>query len=136
MPVNPVHTDNAPAAIGAYSQATLAEGFLFTSGQLGLVPATGALAEGVEAQARQAFANLEAICAAAGTTLGNTVKMTIFLADINDFGAFNEVYGKYFISKPARSFISVVFPLPLGPKRPTIFPESTFRLMLSITFFV
>ena len=77
MPVNPVHTDNAPAAIGAYSQATLAEGFLFTSGQLGLVPATGALAEGVEAQARQAFANLEAICAAAGTTLGNTVKMTI-----------------------------------------------------------
>ena len=85
MPVNPVHTDNAPAAIGAYSQATLAEGFLFTSGQLGLVPATGALAEGVEAQARQAFANLEAICAAAGTTLGNTVKMTIFRADINEF---------------------------------------------------
>ncbi len=64
MPVNSVHTNNAPAAIGAYSQATLAEGFLFTSGQLGIVPATGELANGVEAQARQAFANLEAVCEA------------------------------------------------------------------------
>ena len=104
MPVNPVHTDNAPAAIGAYSQATLAEGFLFTSGQLGLVPATGALAEGVEAQARQAFANLEAICAAAGTTLGNTVKMTIFLADINEFAVVNKVMSEPY---PARSCFAV-----------------------------
>ena len=104
MPVNPVHTDNAPAAIGAYSQATLVEGFLFTSGQLGLVPATGELAEGVEAQARQAFANLEAICAAAGTTLGNTVKMTIFLADINEFAVVNKVMTEVMSEPyPARS---------------------------------
>lgn len=110
MPVNPVHTDNAPAAIGAYSQATLAEGFLFTSGQLGLVPATGALAEGVEAQARQAFANLEAICAAAGTTLGNTVKMTIFLADINEFAVVNKVMTEVMSESepyPARSCFAV-----------------------------
>ena len=107
-PVNPVHTDNAPAAIGAYSQATLAEGFLFTSGQLGLVPATGALAEGVEAQARQAFANLEAICAAAGTTLGNTVKMTIFLADINEFAVVNKVMTEVMSEPyPARSCFAV-----------------------------
>ena len=105
MPVNPVHTDNAPAAIGAYSQATLAEGFLFTSGQLGLVPA---LAEGVEAQARQAFANLEAICAAAGTTLGNTVKMTIFLADINEFAVVNKVMTEVMSEPyPARSCFAV-----------------------------
>ena len=101
MPVNPVHTDNAPAAIGAYSQATLAEGFLFTSGQLGLVPATGALAEGVEAQARQAFA-------AAGTTLGNTVKMTIFLADINEFAVVNKVMTEVMSEPyPARSCFAV-----------------------------
>ena len=108
MPVNPVHTDNAPAAIGAYRQATLAEGFLFTSGQLGLVPATGALAEGVEAQARQAFANLEAICAAAGTTLGNTIKMTIFLADINEFAVVNKVMTEVMSEPyPARSCFAV-----------------------------
>ncbi len=84
MPVNPVHTDNAPAAIGAYSQATLAEGFL--------------------SQARQAFANLEAICAAAGTTLGNTVKMTIFLADINEFAEVNKVMTEVMSEPyPARS---------------------------------
>ena len=97
MPVNPVHTDNAPAAIGAYSQATLAEGFLFTSGQLGLVPATGALAEGVEAQARQAFANLD-----------NTVKMTIFLADINEFAVVNKVMTEVMSEPyPARSCFAV-----------------------------
>lgn len=114
MPVNPVHTDNAPAAIGAYSQATLAEGFLFTSGQLGLVPATGELAEGVEAQARQAFANLEAICEAAGTKLANAVKITIFLADINEFAVVNKVMIEVMAAPfPARSCFAVAA-LPKG----------------------
>lgn len=114
MPVNPVHTDNAPAAIGAYSQATLAEGFLFTSGQLGLVPATGELAEGVEAQARQAFANLEAICEAAGTKLANAVKITIFLADINEFAVVNKVMTEVMAAPfPARSCFAVAA-LPKG----------------------
>lgn len=114
MPVNPVHTDNAPAAIGAYSQATLAEGFLFTSGQLGLVPATGELAEGVEAQARQAFANLEAICGAAGTKLANAVKITIFLADINEFAVVNKVMTEVMAAPfPARSCFAVAA-LPKG----------------------
>lgn len=114
MPVNPVHTDNAPAAIGAYSQATLAEGFLFTSGQLGLVPATGELAEGVEAQARQAFANLKAICEAAGTKLANAVKITIFLADINEFAVVNKVMTEVMAAPfPARSCFAVAA-LPKG----------------------
>ena len=114
MPVNPVHTDNAPAAIGAYSQATLAEGFLFTSGQLGLVPATGELAEGVEAQARQAFANLEAICGAAGTKLANAVKITIFLAVINEFAVVNKVMTEVMAAPfPARSCFAVAA-LPKG----------------------
>ena len=114
MPVNPVHTDNAPAAIGAYNQATLAEGFLFTSGQLGLVPATGVLAEGVEAQARQAFANLEAICGAAGTKLANAVKITIFLADINEFAVVNKVMTEVMAAPfPARSCFAVAA-LPKG----------------------
>ena len=114
MPVNPVHTDNAPAAIGAYSQATLAEGFLFTSGQLGLVPATGELAEGVEAQARQAFANLKAICEAAGTKLANAVKIPLFLADINEFAVVNKVMTEVMAAPfPARSCFAVAA-LPKG----------------------
>lgn len=108
MPINSVHTDKAPAAIGAYSQATLAEGFLFTSGQLGLLPATGELVEGVEAQTRQAFANLEAVCAAAGTSLANAVKLTIFLADINEFSVVNTVMTEVMAAPyPARSCFAV-----------------------------
>lgn len=108
MPINPVHTDNAPAAIGAYSQATLAEGFLFTSGQLGLVPSTGELVEGVEAQTRQAFANLEAVCEAAGTSLANAVKVTIFLADIGEFSVVNKVMTEVMAAPyPARSCFAV-----------------------------
>lgn len=108
MPINSVHTDKAPAAIGAYSQATLAEGFLFTSGQLGLLPASGELVEGVEAQTRQAFANLEAVCEAAGTSLANTVKLTIFLADINEFSVVNKVMTEVMAAPyPARSCFAV-----------------------------
>lgn len=108
MPINSVHTDKAPAAIGAYSQATLAEGFLFTSGQLGLLPASGELVEGVEAQARQAFANLEAVCKAAGTSLANAVKLTIFLADINEFSVVNTVMTEVMAAPyPARSCFAV-----------------------------
>ncbi len=108
MPINSVHTDKAPAAIGAYSQATLAEGFLFTSGQLGLLPASGELVEGVEAQTRQAFANLEAVCAAAGTSLANAVKLTIFLADINEFSVVNTVMTEVMAAPyPARSCFAV-----------------------------
>ena len=108
MPINSFHTDKAPAAIGAYSQATLAEGFLFTSGQLGLLPATGELVEGVEAQTRQAFTNLEAVCAAAGTSLANAVKLTIFLADINEFSVVNTVMTEVMATPyPARSCFAV-----------------------------
>lgn len=108
MPINSVHTDKAPAAIGAYSQATLAEGFLFTSGQLGLLPASGELVEGVEAQTRQAFANLEAVCEAAGTSLANAVKLTIFLADINEFSVVNTVMTEVMAAPyPARSCFAV-----------------------------
>lgn len=108
MPINSVHTDKAPAAIGSYSQATLAEGFLFTSGQLGLLPATGELVEGVEAQTRQAFANLEAVCEAAGTSLANAVKLTIFLADINEFSVVNTVMTEVMAAPyPARSCFAV-----------------------------
>ena len=116
MPVNSVHTNNAPAAIGAYSQATLAEGFLFTSGHLGIVPATGELANGVEAQARQAFANLEAVCEAAGTSLANAVKLTIFLADINEFAIVNKVMTEVMDAPyPARSCFAVAA-LPKGAR--------------------
>lgn len=108
MPINSVHTDKAPATIGAYSQATLAEGFLFTSGQLGLLPASGELVEGVEAQTRQAFANLEAVCEAAGTSLANAVKLTIFLADINEFSVVNTVMTEVMAAPyPARSCFAV-----------------------------
>ena len=108
MPVNPVHTDNAPAAIGAYSQATLAEGFLFTSGQLGLVPATGALAEGVEAQAHQVFKNLTELLKAAGSDMSKVVKTTVFIKDMNDFGLVNGIYAEYFTEPyPARSCVEV-----------------------------
>ena len=100
---------NAPgahAAVGAYSHATLAGNTLFASGQLGLDPATGTLREGVTAQAEQSLQNLGAVLKAAGMTYQNVVKTTIFLADIADFGAVNEVYARYFPENPpARSCV-------------------------------
>ena len=104
----------APAAVGPYCQAKLCGNTLYTSGQLGLIPATGALPEGVEAQAAQALDNLSAVLAAAGMSCADVVKTTVFLADINDFAAINTIYAKYFPGEaPARSCVQVAA-LPKG----------------------
>ena len=105
--MNIIETKNAPGAIGPYSQAYEANGFVFTSGQLPVDPATGAMPEGIAAQAEQSCKNVLAILEAAGSGAGKVVKTTCFLADIADFAAFNEVYAKYFTSKPARSCFAV-----------------------------
>ncbi len=102
-----IDTKNAPGAIGPYSQAYEANGFVFTSGQLPVIPETGAIPEGIAAQAEWSCRNVGAILAAAGSGLDKVVKTTCFLADIADFAAFNEVYAKYFTSKPARSCFAV-----------------------------
>lgn len=103
-----VYTPKAPAAIGPYSQAKIVGGMVFASGQIPVIPETGLLAEGAIAeQADQACKNVAAVMEAAGTTLENVVKTTCFLADMNDFAAFNAVYEKYFTSKPARSCVAV-----------------------------
>jgi len=105
---------NAPAAVGPYCHAKLAGNTLYTSGQLGLVPATGELPQGVEAQATQALENLSAVLGAAGMTCADVVKTTVFLADINDFAAINAIYAKYFPGEaPARSCVQVAA-LPKG----------------------
>lgn len=103
-----VSTKNAPDAIGPYTQAVKTGSLLFTSGQIALDPATNTVtAEAIEAQTEQVCKNLQAIVEAAGTTMDKVVKTTCFLADMNDFAAFNEVYGKYFTAKPARSCVAV-----------------------------
>ena len=103
-----VSTNNAPGAIGPYSQAVKANGLLFTSGQIAINPATGNVeAQTIEEQTEQVCKNLQAVCEAAGTSLDKAVKTVCFLAYINDFAAFNEVYGKYFTAKPARSCVAV-----------------------------
>lgn len=103
-----IHSDHAPAALGPYSQAVRTGGLVFCSGQLGIDPATGKLAgDTVEAQAEQAARNVEAVLIAAGLSLEDVVKTTCFLADIADFAAFNAVYAKYFVSRPARSCFAV-----------------------------
>lgn len=103
-----VSTNNAPGAIGPYSQGVKANGLLFTSGQIAINPATGNVeAQTIEEQTEQVCKNLQAVCEAAGTSLDKAVKTVCFLADINDFAAFNEVYGKYFTAKPARSCVAV-----------------------------
>lgn len=109
-----ISATNAPAAVGPYCHAKLAGDTLYTSGQLGLIPATGELAQGVEAQAAQALDNLKAVLAAAGMGLEDVVKTTVFLADMNDFAAINAVYAKYFPGEaPARSCVQVAA-LPKG----------------------
>ena len=101
-------TPNAPAAIGPYSQSVRADNLLFTSGQIPLDPATGAVVEGgIAQQARQSCENVGAILRASGADFSNVVKTTCFLADMDDFAAFNEVYAAYFVSKPARSCVAV-----------------------------
>ena len=103
-----VYTAKAPAAIGPYSQAKIAGGILYTSGQIPIDPADGHLVEGtIEEQAEQVIANLAAVLEQAGTSFENVIKTTCFLADMGDFGAFNAVYEKYFTGKPARSCVAV-----------------------------
>ena len=102
-----VSTPNAPAAIGPYSQALDLGNMVFVSGQIPVDPATGAVAEGIAAQADQSCRNVGAILEAAGVGFDKVVKTTCFLADIADFATFNEVYAKYFTSKPARSCVAV-----------------------------
>lgn len=98
----------APAAVGPYVHAVRAGETLYTSGQLGLIPETGTLPEGIEAQTKQALENLKAVVEAAGLTLGNVVKTTVFLADINDFNTVNQIYAQYFTGEaPARSCVQV-----------------------------
>ena len=109
-----ITAENAPAALGPYCHAKLAGGTLYTSGQLGLIPATGELAQGVEAQAAQALDNLSAGLQAAGMSCADVVKTTVFLSDINDFAAINAIYAKYFSGQaPARSCVQVAA-LPKG----------------------
>lgn len=103
-----IATDKAPSAIGPYSQATVVGDLLFTSGQIAIDPKTGAIVEGgVEAETEQVMKNLAAVLEAAGTDFDRVVKTTCFLADIKDFAAFNEIYGRYFTSKPSRSCVAV-----------------------------
>ena len=104
-----IHTDSAPAAIGPYSQAIQIGDLLFVSGQVPIDPSTGAIVEGdIKAQAQQSLNNLKAILNAAGTNMGAVVKTTVFLADMNDFAAMNEVYAQFFQEPfPARSAVQV-----------------------------
>ena len=105
--MNVIHTENAPAAIGPYSQAYELNGLIFTSGQLPVAPATGAVPEGIAAQCAQSCKNVAAILEAAGTGMEKVFKTTCFLQNMADFAAFNEVYAQYFVSKPARSCVAV-----------------------------
>ena len=107
MDIQKIHTENAPEAIGPYSQAVKVGDFIFTSGQIALVPTSGTVeAEDIVGQTEQVMKNLTAVLEAAGSSMEKAVKTTCFLADMNDFAAFNEVYGKYFTSKPARSCVA------------------------------
>ena len=106
--INKISTDKAPKAIGPYSQAILCGGILYTSGQIALSPESGELVgENIAEQTEQIMKNLSAVLAEAGTSFDNVVKTTCFLADIADFAVFNEVYGKYITSAPARSCVAV-----------------------------
>ncbi len=102
-----IATDNAPGAIGPYSQGFIVNGFVYTSGQIPVDPATGNIPEGITAQAEQSCKNVGAILEAAGSGFDKVFKTTCFLADMDDFAAFNEAYAKYFTSKPARSCVAV-----------------------------
>jgi len=107
MPKNVVTTNAAPAAIGPYSQAVVAGGFIFISGQIAIDPATGQLVQGnVKTQTRRVIENIKAILNAANADLADVVKTTVYLSDMNDFAAMNEVYGEYFAEDcPARATI-------------------------------
>ena len=103
-----IHTDSAPAEIGPYSQGIITGNLFFSSGQIPINPATGNIeAETIKEQTKQVMENLGALLEAAGCTYKDVVKTTCFLANMDDFGAFNEVYGEYFTEKPARSCVAV-----------------------------
>jgi 2-iminobutanoate/2-iminopropanoate deaminase len=105
--IQKVHTDQAPAAIGPYSQAVVAGELIFTSGQIALNPETGLLeGETVTEQTHRVCRNLQAVLAAAGSSLEHTIKTVCYLSDMADFAAFNEVYAQYFTEKPARSCVA------------------------------
>ena len=107
MPKQVISTDKAPAAVGAYSQGIIANGFVFTAGQIPLIPGTSSLREGgIQAQTRQSLNNVKGVLEAAGSGMDKVVKTTVFLADINDFAAFNAVYSEFFPhDPPARSTV-------------------------------
>ncbi len=115
MTLNRVHTDNAPAAVGPYSQAIVANGMIFTAGQVALVPGTGALIEGgIREQTEQVLRNLQAVLQAGGSRLDLVIKTTVYLQSMDDFAAMNDVYTRFFGDhKPARSTVAVSR-LPLG----------------------
>lgn len=103
-----LHTNKAPQAIGPYSQAVIANGFLFTSGQIAIEPVSGEVKEvTIEGQTTQVMKNLGEVLSAANSSFNDVVKTTCFLADMNDFAVFNEIYGEYFSNKPARSCVAV-----------------------------
>lgn len=105
--MNVIATEKAPGAIGPYSQGFVTNGFVYTSGQIPVNPADGTIPAGIAAQAEQSCKNVGAILEAGGSSFEKVVKTTCFLADIADFAAFNEVYAKFFTSKPARSCVAV-----------------------------
>ena len=105
--MNVIHTEKAPKAIGPYAQGYVVNRIVFTSGQIPVDPVTGGMPEGIEAQAEQSCRNVGAVLEAAGTGLNAVIKTTCFLADMADFAAFNEVYARYFVNKPARSCVAV-----------------------------
>ena len=103
-----IHTEKAPAAVGPYSQAIVSNGMLYTSGQIAIDPTTNTVeAKTIEEQTEQVMKNLGAVLETAGSSFEKAVKTTCFLADMNDFAAFNEIYGRYFTSLPARSCVAV-----------------------------
>lgn len=105
---NIISTQKAPAAIGPYSQAIVSGGLVYTSGQIPIVPETGNIeAADIKGQAQQIMINLQAVLEAAGSSMQKAVKTTCYLTDMNDFAAFNEVYGQYFTENPARSCVAV-----------------------------
>ena len=103
-----ISTEKAPAAIGPYSQARVVGNLIFASGQIPIIPATGALAEGLEAQAEQVFTNIAHLLEAAGSDMGHVVKTTVFIKNMDDFGAINAIYARHFLEPfPARSCVEV-----------------------------
>ena len=106
--MNKIHTNNAPEAIGPYSQAVECGGLIYTSGQIAINPESGQIeSNDIKGQTTQVMKNLTAVLEAAGSSVNKAIKTVCFLADMNDFASFNEIYGEYFTSKPARSCVAV-----------------------------